>query len=638
MQVVILAGGKGTRLKDRLGELPKPLIDLCGVPLLERQILLAKRHGFTKVLILVNHRAGSIVEFCESRAHWGLDLKCIDDIEPLGTAGAVLRVFELLDEEFLVMYGDTMLEVDLNRFFKFHASDPIVAASLFLHPNDHPNDSDLVSIDENSYIERFHSYPHDESSYLPNLVNAALYWIRKSHLADYMQHTKGVLDFAKDLFPAMIGHGHKLKGYSSPEYIKDCGTPARIDKVRLDFETGRIERSFLGRPQKAVFIDRDGTINRSVDQLNSTEKFDLIPGVADAIKRLNDAEYRVVVVTNQPVIARGDCSISELRQIHNKMETLLGQVGAFVDRIYFCPHHPDSGYDGEIKDLKLECRCRKPNTRMIENAQADLSISMLESWMVGDTTTDILTAQNAKIKSILVETGSAGLDHKYWCQPDFILPNLPSAVSFILEGYPQLLHDLAHFAEKIEAGETVFVGGQSRSGKSTFANVLKHLLAAREIPCHVVSTDRWLLETRARGPDVLSRHASDQIINFLEHLALDDQAERRISLPGYNKLKRELVNDVEKIDISKSHVVIIEGVVALHFRKHIRSKHAFFTQIDEQIRKNRVVREYMLRGLSQFEAEGLYNSRLVEEVPWVESTAMNSTYFYKSSLIANWDK
>ena len=141
-QAVILAGGKGTRLRERLGVLPKPLVDICGKPLLERQIGLVKRYGYTHVLLLVSYASRYVIDFCAgSRDRWGLTIDCIEDGQPLGTAGAVLAQSARLEDDFLVIYGDTMMEIDLSRFHAFHSSRTDVAATLLLHPNDHPYDS-----------------------------------------------------------------------------------------------------------------------------------------------------------------------------------------------------------------------------------------------------------------------------------------------------------------------------------------------------------------------------------------------------------------------------------------------------------------------------------------------------------------
>ena len=346
MQVVILAGGKGTRLRERLGKLPKPLVDICGVPLLERQILLARKHGFTKALILVNYAADQIRDYCAGKSNWGLEITCVDDGEARGTAGATLACFEQLDREFLVMYGDTMLNVDLRRFHNYHQEVSGASATLYLHPNDHPHDSDLVEMDDEGLISAFHSYPHEPGRFYPNLVNAALYWIRRDALIPWRYKT-GMLDFGKELFPSMLRKNLQLRGFNGTEYIKDIGTPARLDNACAAFRSGKIGRASLEYAQPIVFIDRDGTINREVNHLRTPDQFELLPGVEKAIQRLNQSDNRTCVITNQPVVARGECTFAGLRQIHNKMETLLGNAGAYLDRIYFCPHHPDRGFAGE---------------------------------------------------------------------------------------------------------------------------------------------------------------------------------------------------------------------------------------------------------------------------------------------------
>lgn len=625
-QVVILAGGKGTRLRERLGDLPKPLIDVCGVPLLERQILLAKRYGFTSVVILVNYRAERIVEFCASKDNWGLNIECIDDGEPRGTAGAVLQILDKLEPEFLLMYGDTMLEVDLDRFHRYHAQGgDAIAATLFLHPNDHPQDSDLVEVEENGNVAGFYPYPHDDSRYYPNLVNAALYWVRRQALEPWRGH-EGVLDFGKELFPAMIGCGMTLRGYNSPEYIKDCGTPARIDKVSGDFEAGRIQRAGLGHLQRSVFLDRDGTLNREVNHLNRPEQLELLPGVEQAIRRLNRSEYRVCVVTNQPVVARGDCSVSTLRQIHNKLETLLGREGAFVDRIYYCPHHPDKGFPGEVPELKIDCDCRKPRTGMIDEAVSELNIARDQSWMIGDTSADMLTAKRAGVRSILVETGYAGLDQKYWATPDYVLPDVASAVDFIIDGHPRLMDALTPYAQALETASLVLVGGQSRSGKSSFASALRDRLALMGKTSHVVSTDRWLRSEADRGDGVLGRHDMEAVAAFARAVK---HAERpfTVALPGYQKIPREQVRDADVLHVGKDDIVILEGVVALVLAETISAAAQFYVDTDESIRRMRVIREYVLRGLEEAAAIEVYEKRIADEFDVVAQWATFATPF-----------
>ncbi len=624
-QAVILAGGRGTRLRERLGNLPKPLIDICGLPLLERQILLAKKHQFTQVIVLVNHAAGYIIDYCASKQSWGLNVHCVDDGHPRGTAGATLAVYDQLEHEFLVMYGDTMLDVNLTRFHADHSRVASTAATLFVHPNDHPHDSDLVEMDERGFISTFYPYPHAPSRFYPNLVNAALYWVHKKALMPWRWDTR-VLDFSKDLFPEMLLRGSVLRGYSSAEYIKDIGTPARLDKVRADFESGTIERASLERHQAMVFVDRDGTINREADHLSTPDQFELLPGVAEAIKRLNRAEYRCCVVTNQPVIARGECTDEDLHQIHNKMETLLGRDGAYLDRIYYCPHHPDGGFPGERVDLKHVCDCRKPKTGMIDLALQQFNGARDKSWMIGDTSVDIETARRAAVKSVLVETGYAGLDYREWATPDAIVPDFPSAVAYILDHYPRLFAYCQQLAEQISAGAMVLIGGPARSGKSTFTGVLRDALLALGKHSCIVSIDRWLKDDATRGAGVLGRYDMDALQALIGQLENCERRPNSLTLPGYHKLNRKHIAAVQEVALSHSDVILIEGTVALAMSVSREAEiHRYYVYIEETSRKERVLHEYRLRGSSPEQALNLYLARQADESPVIEQLARGAS-------------
>lgn len=621
-QAVILAGGKGTRLRERLGNLPKPLVDICGKPLLERQIELLKRYGYSRVLILVNHAAERIVEFCAARENWGLVIECIDDGEPRGTAGAILAVLDRLDEEFLVVYGDTMLEVDLQRLWAYHHARCDADATLFLHPNDHPQDSDLVEIDDDGRILGFHPYPHDPQRYYPNLVNAALYYMRRSALGPW-RNAPGLLDFGKDIFPAMLARRCVLLGYNSPEYIKDCGTPARLDKVCVDVASGRLERASLSVKQRAVFLDRDGTINREVSHLSRKEQFELLPGVEEAIKRLNVSEYRTLVVTNQPVVARGDCTGRELRQIHNKMETLLGLAGAYVDRIYVCPHHPDKGYAGEVAELKVDCDCRKPKTGLVECAVEELNIDLASSWLVGDTSVDVLTARRAGLRSILVETGFGGLDRRHWVTPDYIVPDLSAAVAFILDEYPNMQMICQSLMASIGSGDIVFLGGLSRSGKSNFASCIRQFLQEQGCGAVVLAVDRWLRNAEERDEGVLGRYSLDELREIIRRLSRRSTAVE-LHVPAYDKVSRKRIDDAEHLSIGPDDVLIVEGTIALNLMDAAENQkaHGWYVDIDETERRRRVLQEYALRGFNREEAEDIYHSRERDESPMIRESYM----------------
>jgi histidinol-phosphate phosphatase family protein len=431
VKAVILAGGKGLRLAARTNGLPKPLIPVAGKPLLAWQLELLARHGAEQVTLLCGYGSDQIREFCGSGASWGFSLRCIEEPQALGTAGAVIAALDQLPDEFFVLYGDTMLNVDLRRMFHAHKASG-ARATLFLHPNDHPQDSDLVESDEHGRIKAIHGYPHPEGVLLPNQVNAALYVIKKSALRGYPV-PDSPLDFAKHVFPRMLSEGVHLHGYRSPEYIKDLGTPARLDRVEADVLSGVVARSSLDVRRPAVFLDRDGTINEEVSYVTRPEQLKLLPGAAEAVVMLRDAGYRVVVITNQPVIARGDCDVADLLRIHDHLEMLLSREGAFLDGIYYCPHHPDKGFEGERAEYKFECNCRKPADGLVQQAARELNLDLGASWLIGDRTGDVQTAHKAGIRSVLLRTGIGGRDKRYPATPDYIFDDLQAAACHISE-------------------------------------------------------------------------------------------------------------------------------------------------------------------------------------------------------------
>lgn len=236
---------------------------------------------------------------------------------------------------------------------------------------------------------------------------------------------KDKIDLDRDILKPLCGSG-KLFAYDSPEYVRDMGTPERLASVCKDFEAGIVSQKNLLNKQKAIFLDRDGTINEYIGFLTNINDFNLIDNVSEAIKMINSSSFLSIVVTNQPVIARGEVSLSELEEIHNKMETLLGINGAYIDDIYFCPHHPDKGFEGERKEYKIDCDCRKPKPGMLIKAAQKYNIDLTQSWMIGDGKSDVLTGKNAGCKTIYI-----GKDNNS-VMPDYSAENLLEAIKIIM--------------------------------------------------------------------------------------------------------------------------------------------------------------------------------------------------------------
>lgn len=486
-QVAILAGGMGTRLKSRTGDLPKPMAPVMGRPVLEHQIDLCRRHGLTRIALLVHYAHAAISDHFGDGSNFGVQIEYHVEEEPRGTAGALRDALDAMEERFLVLYGDTYADIDLTAFLAAHASTP-ADATLLLHPNDHPQDSDLIALDDRGFVLGVHPYPRPEDEVLANLVNAALYIIERDAIRDAIPVT-GRHDLAKHSFPAMLAAGLRIRGYVTPEYIKDMGTPERLDKVERDIQVGLPERLSTRHRRQAVFLDRDGVINREVQHLRSPEQIELLPGAGSSIRAINRAGRLAICVTNQPVVARGDVTFEGLAQIHARMEYLLGLDRAYIDRLYFCPHHPHRGYPGEVPELKIDCDCRKPNPGMLDQAVRELLIDRRHSWMIGDTTSDILAGRRAGLRTILVRTGHAGSDGKYPVRPDYALADLAAAVDWILTGHGNAVARLAPLVPSASNARLALIDGAEKAGKSSLAQVLAELVQETGRTVHVFSSD-----------------------------------------------------------------------------------------------------------------------------------------------------
>lgn len=414
MKSVIMAGGKGTRISSITSDIPKPMIIVGDKPVLEHQIECLKSQGFDDIIITVSHLGHIIMDYFGdgtgispvTNKPFGVNIEYYFEDQPLGNAGALFELSDKLTEDFLLLNADAIFNVDFNRFVNFHKKRS-ATVTLFTHPNSHPYDSGLLIADENFSVKKWLTKEDVRPTYYKNRVNAGLHVINPKLLKQKPDTSK--IDLDRQLLKPLAGTD-KMFCYDSPEYVKDMGTPERYYSVCIDYEKNIISNRNLLNKQKAIFIDRDGVINKYVGFLRDIDDFELIDGVAEGIKKINSTEYLAIVVTNQPVIARGEVSYDELNDIHNKMETLLGEAGAYLNAIYFCPHHPHKGFDGEISELKIECDCRKPKPGMLLKAAEQFNIDLKSSWLVGDSENDIKAAKSAGCKSVLIGDGQFGQD------------------------------------------------------------------------------------------------------------------------------------------------------------------------------------------------------------------------------------
>nr|WP_300912689.1 HAD-IIIA family hydrolase [uncultured Acetatifactor sp.] len=427
MKTVIMAGGKGTRISQLFPDIPKPLIPLSRSienaveekrPVLEWEICSLVSQGFTDIVLTVGYKAQYIIDYFGTGEHLGANITYwIEDI-PLGNAGSlIVHRAELGSGPFLLLIADALFDVDFNRMVNFH-KEKNALVTLFTHPNSHPYDSSVLVADSQRCVTSWLSKDDARPKFYKNRVNAGLHVIDSQILdmsgidADRVgkEDENGKIikvDMDRQLLKPLCNTG-RMFAYDSSEYCKDMGTPERFVQVSRDFQNGIVAAKNLSKLQKAIFLDRDGTINKYVGFLRDINEFELLTGVAKAVKLINESGYLCIVVTNQPVIARGEVTVEKLDEIHYKMETLLGETGAYVDGLYYCPHHPDKGFKGEVEALKFDCDCRKPKPGLILQAAKDFNISLENSWMIGDGKRDIECGKNVGCRTVLLTGGESG--------------------------------------------------------------------------------------------------------------------------------------------------------------------------------------------------------------------------------------
>lgn len=384
MKTVIMAGGRGTRIKEVSSEIPKPMIPICGKPILQHQVECLVKQGFKDIILVIGYLGRQIEDYFGDGGRYGASISYIREETPLGTAGALYYLRDTFCEDFLLLNGDIIFGVDLRRFVSAH-KEHAALATIFTHPNSHPYDSGVIVADSLGCVTKWLT-KEEERLWYKNRVNAGLHVLSPVLLKRFTGINR--LDLDRDVLKPLISE-KQLYIYDSPEYVKDMGTPERYQAVAHDMEAGVVEKRSLKHVQRAIFLDRDGTINRYVGFLTDINDMELIDGVAEALRLINASGYLAIIVTNQPVIARGEVTLEGLEEIHNKLETLLGNEGAYVDDIIYCPHHPHSGYEGERKEYKKDCDCRKPKPGMLLAAAHKYHIDLQQSWMIGDGENDM---------------------------------------------------------------------------------------------------------------------------------------------------------------------------------------------------------------------------------------------------------
>jgi D,D-heptose 1,7-bisphosphate phosphatase len=373
-QAAILIGGKGTRLGDAVRNTPKPLLEVCGRPFVEHVMLNLRRFGFTEFVLLAGYQSDVVHEKYATESTFAQELqatiKVVVEPSPMGTGGALKYARDHLRDEFLLLNGDSIFDfnyLDLSNCTREDEPEDWLCRVALL-PVENATRYGFVEL-QGAQITAFREKPTEPQS---GLINSGVYWL-KSEMLDTIEESPCSLE--QEVFPRLVRE-RRMIGRTYQGFFIDIGIPEDLDAARAHLSEN------IRKP--AAFLDRDGTLNHDDGYTHKIEEFRWIDGAKTAIKWLNDAGYLVFIVTNQAGIARGYYDAAAVDTLHEWMADELCELGAHIDDIRYCPHHPE----GTVPELSTECACRKPNTGMLTSLIEHWNPVMSGSFMLGDTDKD----------------------------------------------------------------------------------------------------------------------------------------------------------------------------------------------------------------------------------------------------------
>lgn len=371
MEAIVLAGGFGTRLAHIISDVPKPMAPVCGRPFLRFILDDLQSKGIERVILAVGYLHDIIYNFFGNQ-YRGMEILYSLEDTPLFTGGAIKKALELCKEDrVLVVNGDTYFEADIQKMYAIEA--PLVMAVKRLKNFSRYG---TVLVEQGNITGFKEKQPCTEG-----LINGGIYLIRRNLLRNI---AKTRFSFETEILEAYY-KDISIVAIESEGYFIDIGIPEDYAIAQ------KTMRSYTGL-NKAVFFDRDGTINVDVHYLYEPQKLQFIDGIPEFIHKWNEWGYKVIVVTNQAGIARGYYNETDMRSLHCYMNEQLKQYRAHIDAFYFCPHHPD--FTGP-------CHCRKPEPGMIEQAIREFDLDPAQSILFGDKEWDLEAAKRCGIYGIL---------------------------------------------------------------------------------------------------------------------------------------------------------------------------------------------------------------------------------------------
>jgi histidinol-phosphate phosphatase family protein len=398
MQVVVLMGGLGTRLRGAVGELPKAMAPVVGKPFFRHQLDLLKLYGFRKFLFLIGHGGGAVRGYFGNGRKFGVRIGYSDEgFRPLGTLGALRRALPSLEKDFALIYGDSFMDVNYRELvYAYEAArrDERKMLMAVLHNRGRFGPSNVVYREGGIvvYDKKRHHPGMEYIDYGVSLISRdVVRRIRPGHPCDLAR-----------LYGPLARKG-LVAGHPVGNRFYEIGSPASLEEC-----AAYLGRRALRHP--AVFLDRDGVLNAIVpnsetgspDSPLDVGEVRILPRAAKALAILRKKGYLLIVVTNQPAAAKGKATLEQLAAINGAVREKLASAGALLDDLLMCPHHPAGSPGTRHPSLIGRCRCRKPSPGLLRLAARKWRIDIGRSYMVGDSPTDILAASRFGVRSVFV--------------------------------------------------------------------------------------------------------------------------------------------------------------------------------------------------------------------------------------------
>jgi len=419
VQVVVIMGGLGTRLREITSECPKALVDVNGKPFFEYELQLLVREGFQKYVFCVGYLGTMIQAYFGDGSRYGVSIQySFEEEKLLGTGGAIRKAADLLDENFMTIYADSFMDVDYKEIIYKYAVGKCrgKCALMAVYRNDGRYDKSNVVYENGQII----LYDKDKNINTMHYIDYGIGMFEKSLFLDYGMDVK----FDLALIQHSLSVEGKLEGVEVFRRFYEIGNNISYNEF-CDYAKKR-----FGTPRSAVFFDRDGVINEMVfnedtEQLDSPlkkEQFQLKPGALKMLEEVHALGYYVFIVTNQPAAAKGKTTFGNLCDINH---LLLEMAGETVDEIVVCPHYPQNQkYTREIFLIE-DCGCRKPKTGLIDKICGKYNIDKKNSYMVGDSYTDIMCGKDSGLKTIFIGSYKCDmcrlLNHN---KPDYVVDRI----------------------------------------------------------------------------------------------------------------------------------------------------------------------------------------------------------------------